>query len=305
MTTAAASSAVDAAGAAGTASAAVEGDGAAATSAAAVAPPPPPASAAPPPKLPTFHLDIHAWMDSQQTSHGVRHGDYAQYHAYCTRRLSRLSHKPSDAKPHLVHSAKYATAWLASPGAATHNNATATKSRGAPRHAYCGRSHDTFAPAATTKGDDDGGESESESPAAAGVGAAATPFYRVPHVNILWYLLVSAERSWAHARELQQEKKDRAAAKHQRTGGGGGGALAGGDPEDGRNRTRRRHHVLRKLKRAKDWADLLVAMAGGGNTDDGTHRECRAYQAWMSANYALERMDCEVSEIGCLLFLLP
>jgi signal recognition particle subunit SRP68 len=183
-----------------------------------------------------FHLDIHAWIEAQQTSHGVRHDDYGQYHSYCTRRLARLSHN-REAKPYLVHSSKYASSVPVPSGedaTSTANKKTSKKSsRG--RHAFCSRSHDTF--------------SKNNS--------------HVPHVNILWYLLVSAERSWAHANQIQKQHG-------------------------------KRQQVLKKLKRAKDWAHRLLEMATT-STDDSTIKECHAYVAWMSANYDMERMNYQVS----------
>lgn len=53
-----------------------------------------------------FSLPVHAVIDANQASHGMRHDDYKQYHAYCTRRLSRLRHAQS-VRRDLVHSAAY------------------------------------------------------------------------------------------------------------------------------------------------------------------------------------------------------
>lgn len=86
-----------------------------------------------PPPQEIFHLELHAWMEAQQTSHGVRHDDFAQYHAYCTRRLSRLSHL-KDAKKYLVASTKFAT----------------VKSDLKGRHAFCSRYADTLSSSDTT-----------------------------------------------------------------------------------------------------------------------------------------------------------
>lgn len=82
----------------------------------------------PTPEQEIFHLDLHAIIEAQQAAHGVRHDDFAQYHGYCSRRLSRLSHL-KDVKKYLVCSAKYAT----------------IKPEGnKARHAYCSRWTDTF-----------------------------------------------------------------------------------------------------------------------------------------------------------------
>ena len=171
----------------------------------------------PPPPQEIFHLEVHAWIEAQQTSHGVRHDDYAQYHGYCTRRLSRLSHL-KDAKKHLVASSKFAPA----------------KAKGG-RHAFCSRYADTL--------------------------SADTA--HVPHENVLWYLLVLSERSWAHANQLSKAKK-------------------------------RRQQVLAKLKRATKWAQLLLQKAQVAG-DASTIQECRAYAHWMGGNYALEQYNYAVS----------
>ncbi len=163
-----------------------------------------------------FHLDLHAVIEAQQTAQGVRHDDYAQYHGYCTRRLTRLSHL-KDVKKHLVCSPKYAT----------------IKPEHKARHAFCSRQTDTL---------------------------QAT---HVPHINILWYMLVLSERAWAQANQYLKQHH-------------------------------RRQWVLKKLKKACGWAEMLVQKAQGA-CDEISIQECQAYASWMKANYALERLDYEVS----------
>jgi len=218
-----------------------------------------------------FHLDIHAWVDAQQTSHGVRHDDYAQYHAYCTRRLSRLAHKPDDAKSYLVHSSKHASSLpivdTSSSNNSSGNNTAKQKpaknSKTGGRHAFCSRSHDTFALTQEVIVEGKNGEDSTTT--------TTTIPNPVPHVNILWHLLVNAERSWAHANELQKLK----------TG-------------NNNKSTGRRQPVLKKLKRANKWSKILVEKAKTSANDE-TQRECEAYAAWMSANFALEKMDYETA----------
>eukprot|EP00934_Nitzschia_sp_Nitz4_P008510 Nitzschia sp. Nitz4//scaffold266_size26515//21549//23538//NITZ4_008261-RA/size26515-augustus-gene-0.34-mRNA-1//-1//CDS//3329544880//8500//frame0 len=183
-----------------------------------------------PPPQEIFHLELHAWLEAQQASHGVRHDDFAQYHSYCTRRLARLSHHPA-AKKYLVCSPKFATVKAESAAAKPHRNS------------YCSRLPDTLN--ATT---------------AAGTTTHST---WVPHVNILWYLVVLAERSWAQAHELQKQQK-------------------------------RRQQVLAKLKRAKNWAALLYTKAQHC-CDAESILECEAYASWMHANYALEKLDYQTA----------
>lgn len=175
-----------------------------------------------PPVQEIFHLDLHAWIEVQQNSHGVRHDDYGQYHGYCTRRLARLSHLP-EAKKYLVCSSKFATV-------------KSDIGKGVSRHTFCSRQLDTFHEDMTY----------------------------VPHVNVLWYLLVLSERSWAHANQLQkQEKKSRS-------------------------------RVLKKLKKATKWATLLLNKAQLC-ADPTTLQECQAYASWIQANYALEKLDYQTA----------
>jgi RNA-binding signal recognition particle 68 len=202
--------------------------------------------------LEMFHLDIHAWIEAQQTSHGVRHDDYAQYHGYCTRRLARLSHE-KEAQQYLVHSHKFASPLPTTTSETDtnqsnniYNNKSQKKKKSAgSRHAFCTRSHDTLALTALNE------ESGEKVPVP------------VPHINILWYLLVSAERCWAHSNQLQKS----------------------GDAK--------RQQVLKKLKRATEWADLLLQKAQA-SADSSTIKECQAYCAWMSANYAMEKLKYQV-----------
>lgn len=226
-----------------------------------------------------FHLDIHAWIDSQQTAHGVRHDDYAQYHAYCTRRLKRLSHHP-DAKKYLICSNKYGP----SSSNSTSNNANASSpkkgssKRNASRHAYCSRQVDTFGK--QIKNDEDAAAAED---AQEGEVATAELKVSVPHVNILWYLIVSSERCWAHAHELQKSN------------------------------TSKRSRVVSKFKRAKQWAEQLCNMVTASQSesssssssspivDETTLKECQAYASWMKANCALESYQYEVRIIHCLI----
>jgi len=189
----------------------------------------PPESPAMPHQQELFHLDLHAWLDAQQTVHGVRHDDYSQYHAYCTRRLHRLSHLV-DAKKYLVCSSKYASS-----STTTMTTATTPSTTKAPkRHMYCSRLEDTFASDVA-----------------------------VPHENILWYLIVLSERAWTQSKELAKQGK-------------------------------RRQQVLAKLKRAVKWASLAVLKAQLA-CDPSTVDECRAYEAWIKANYALEQGNYHVS----------
>jgi RNA-binding signal recognition particle 68 len=157
----------------------------------------------------------------------------------------------------LVHSSKFATAAPSSTNTETETSTTPDKKKpkkkasgGASRHAFCSRSHDTLALTVATTTEDD----------------TAVVDVPVPHINILWYLLVSAERSWAHSNQLQKSG------------------------------TAKRQQVLKKLKRATQWADLLLQKVQR-TADAGTVKECQAYCAWMSANLAMEKLNYPVSVI--------
>ena len=162
-----------------------------------------------------------------------------------------MAHKPKEARAHLIHSGKYATP-----------NPDKPKTPGG-RHAFCGRTHDTLALTKEVVVEQEE-EEEGKEPTKQVV---TVP---VPHVNILWHLLVSSERSWAHANELRKK--------------------------GGRNK---RQAVLKKLKRANQWATILVEKAKI-SADAETQTECEAYQAWMSANYAMEQMKYQVSVCVCV-----
>jgi hypothetical protein len=204
----------------------------------------------PAPKQEIFHLDLHARIEAQQTSHGVRHDDYAQYHGYCTRRLSRLSHLP-DAKKYLVSNQKYATV---------------KQPQGSGRHAFCSRHTDTLSvatPDADADADDSGSEALQQQQQQQK--QQQQKQQHVPHVNVLWYLLVLSERAWAHANQISKQQ----------------------------NKQKRRQQVLKKLKRATQWAYRLLQKAELC-CDASTIQECQAYASWMAANYALEQTDFAV-----------
>ena len=240
-------------------------------------------------KMEPFHMDIHKWI----MQHAPQHDDYGQYHSFCTNKLRRLK-KQKDAKKYLAHSNKFVTVKVASAGPGGAGGGSAKPKR----HAYCSRNGDTFAAVYTARhGNDPSTASFDEESKGTGTdddNTSPTPKPpkgpAVPHVNILWHLLVNAERSWANANEVQKSK-----GKHQT--------------------------VLKKLKRAKDWADQLKIMAtsssssssGADSDDDGTTatsslvvhqpeivdqmtmKEIEAYYSWTSANLAMEKGDYMVS----------
>ena len=153
-----------------------------------------------------------------------------------------------------------------------------TKSK-TSRHAFCSRSHDTFALTQEVVVVEEEEKEDGEDSTTTTTVVVPVP---VPHENILWHLLVSAERSWAHANELSKLKT---------TSNNNNKSNIGRQP------------VLKKLKRANKWSTLLVEKAKT-SADDETQRECEAYAAWMSANYALEKMDYQVCIVYCCVLCL-
>jgi len=222
------------------------------------------------PEQEIFHLELHAWLDAQQTVHGVRHDDYGHYHSYCTRRLHRLSHLV-DAKKYLVCSSKYVTTTTTTTSATTTTTATTAatttttnnkKTTTNKRNAYCSRNLDTL----------------------------SKDVKAVPHINILWYLLVLSERCWAQSKEWSKQQQN------QSNGNG-----------------KKPSQILSKLKRAVQWAETLYEKSQIV-CDSSTIEECYAYLSWMKANYALEQMNYQVStfcvvvvyvRVGYIYYLFP
>lgn len=207
-----------------------------------------------------FHMDIHKWI----AQHAPQHDDYAQYHVYCTKKLHRLAHQ-KDAKKYLVHSNKFVTVKVATEGGVGGGGAGGGKPK---RHAFCSRRGDTFSAVDKARTNDESGTGAQPHDAEGETTNQETSLaVAVPHVNILWYLLVNAERSWANANEVQKSKG-------------------------------KRQTVLKKLKRAKDWADQLRVMAEEEQhhqqpkvVDPSTMKEIEAYCAWTTANFAMEKAD--------------
>ena len=203
-----------------------------------------------------FHLEIHSYIEAQQAAHGVRHEDYAQYHKYCTNRLKRISHK-AEVKRHLVSSTKFA-ANKPSAGAGITTAAATTGNKSRSRHAFASRKAELLEAFAV------GGSDSEKAP------------QQLPHPGILWYFLMLSERAWASAKGKRQQTTS---SSSQQEGGGGS-----------------RGQVLKKYKKARDWAKILVDIARGGSVDETTMRECEAYLAWIKGNYAMEKLDYAVRQ---------
>jgi hypothetical protein len=198
---------------------------------------------------------IFVTLATAHNEHGISHQDYGQYHTYCTARLARLR-RVKEVRSLLVHNPKYVSS----------NSNTGLPQRKGGRHGYAPRSlpqqHAT-------------GSSVVEAPQQpVGVVVVVVP----QHENILWNLLIQAERAWAHACEMQQQKGNR--HHHQ--------------------------HVQRRFNKASKLAQQAVELHGQQQQHgNGSHsaaaaatttgistirqQELHSYAAWMKGNAALEQ----------------
>ncbi|GAX24929.1 signal recognition particle subunit SRP68 [Fistulifera solaris] len=69
-----------------------------------------------------MNIRIFSTLDEAQSGHGIPHRDYAQYHAYCTKRLARLR-RVKQVRMHLLHNHRY------------------VEGVSGRRHAYCARKY--------------------------------------------------------------------------------------------------------------------------------------------------------------------
>jgi hypothetical protein len=120
--------------------------------------------------------------------------------------------------------------------------------------------------------------------------------------NVLWVLLVGAERAWAHAGELRA----RYAEGNNNQSSHAFSSLTASKSK--RSPGQLRHHSLRRLKRAQQLAHQLEQVALQFSqlahdyqdlsppvvVDARTVQECQAYASWMRANWALEMADWKV-----------
>lgn len=118
----------------------------------------------------------------------------------------------------------------------------------------------------------------------------------VPHENLFWILLFSAERAWSQACGLQQKQQ-----------------LTLGIHSNGCRRLKSRHgHIQRRLNKAAKYADALAKLAagdggGGLHCDVRIVKECDAYHLWMKGNSYLEHKQYDLGfrhYKACLVLLL-
>lgn len=216
-------------------------------------------------------LNIFQRLEEAQSSHGVPVADYAQYHAYCTKKLDRLRHNRA-VRALLVHNHRY------------------VEGVSGRRHAYCPRnntiiSNNTSETAANSV-PVDGDEGEKETTAA----AAAAP--SVPHENVFWNLFFQAERAWAQACALQQQQPKP--------------LITSGKPKKQSNHAYVQRRLNKAAKFAREFHQAIVAFYGSAartatkssacddmsnNANGARHQtviESEAYVAWMEGNAALE-----------------
>ncbi len=230
-------------------------------------------------------LPVHQWLETAQQSHGIAHHDYSQYHAYCTRRLSRIRHA-KEVRKDLVHSSTYVS------GSAGGGGGKQTR-----RHAYVPRNIVPALPiTAITSDEQDGNDKDS-----AGTTAPAV-LPKELHENVLWVLLVGAERAWAHAGELRARYTD-GNTSHQNNHNAVLSSISS-NKKPKRSPGQVRHHSLRRLKKAQQLAHQLEQVAKQFSqqqpekmpvmVDSRTVQECQAYASWMRGNWALEMADWKV-----------
>lgn len=253
-----------------------------------------------------MRIYLHSELSSAQASHGISQDDYAQYAAYCTRRLSRLRHgKP--VKKELLHCRLYKNALStrrvqlhedggAGGGATSAAAAVAAKEGSKARHAY--RAIDmTNLPSEILES----------------------------HVNYFLEPLYCAERCWAASMAIKAEGDQ----LHGRGGSGSGrgasasasasgalGNFGGGNSKKDWSPGKIRAHSIKRLRKAVKFASLLetlttttktiaeeqgneeknddVELVGTGISskppvDEHTQMEARAYASWMRGNLALEQ----------------
>lgn len=115
----------------------------------------------------------------------------------------------------------------------------------------------------------------------------------VQHENVLWVVLLGAERAWAHSCELKAlmvtSGKATLAAEHEKARSSPGKIL---------------QHALRRLKRARQLATQFEELAQQ-HGDERTILEAKAYGGWMRGNWSLEVGDWKVgmlyARVRCLL----
>jgi len=212
---------------------------------------------------PEYTLAIHKTISESRSTHGLRHGDYAQYRSYCTRRLSRLRHAKAVRRDLTHGSVGYSKEKALASG-------KKAASRGG-RHAFHPRADVTAEDACR-------------------------------HENFVWVLIYDCERAWAHAMELKAEYDERrggGSSLLSRQQGKGGSANnkkekkklgRSSSAEEGCGSIRR--HYLRRLAKASKHATHLETVASEvcGET---TVIEAKAYASWMRGTRSMEISDWE------------
>lgn len=243
----------------------------------------------------TMRIYLHSEFSSAQASHGISQDDYAQYAAYCTRRLTRLRHGKA-VKKELLHCRMYknalSTRRVQAEGGAT--PATAAKEGSKARHAY--RAIDlSNLPSETLES----------------------------HVNYFLEPLYCSERCWAASKAIKAEGDQIRGSGSTRNGSG---ALRNFGGENGNSKKnwspgKIRAHAVKRMRKAVKFATLLETLTTstkntiGDDEENGdaapinadelsssrppvdshTQMEARAYASWMKGNLALEQNQWQIA----------
>jgi len=201
-----------------------------------------------------FNISIHYLLTSSQNAHGLRHDDYAQYHSYLTRRLSRLRHT-YPVRKNLTHYGPYKKGIdTLAVTATTATNKASSKKLG--KHAFHPR------------------------PQWSGTQAN-------DHKNYILVELYSAERAWAHSMELKT-MYDNVVSSSSNTINNTSKKLF--SSKSGTSPGKLRQHYLRRLKKAMKHAESIERIVNErvGICNERTCMDIKAYGAWMRGNWYCE-----------------
>ena len=203
---------------------------------------------------PTFHLSLFQTLGKAQSAHGIPLLDYAQYHAYCTKRLHRIRHH-RDVRNRLVHNFKYRKQ-APSQGSLDAGGGGGKKGRSrvpvGGRHAFCPQQ-------------------------------SIPPDGIIPHEYILWHLVFQAERAWAMACSLQSSSNNNSANS---------GSIINTASNNKNKKAKTKSHIISRLNKAVHWArNLEDAVVQRACATPVTQREVQSYLMWMLGNQQLQREE--------------
>ncbi|KAL7560149.1 hypothetical protein ACA910_013160 [Epithemia clementina (nom. ined.)] len=209
-----------------------------------------------------FHLNLFRTLGNVQSAHGIPLLDYAQYHAYCTKRLHRIRHH-RDVRSQLVHSIKYRK----------QQNSNSTQ----PQHG--GGDNSSNKKGGKSKGPTGGRHGFCPQPPVPENGV-------IQHDYILWNLVFQAERAWAVACSLQGNNSASGnriiSAK----------SSSAGNNDNNNTKAKSKSHILSRFNKAVHWARILEEIVTKNScVTYVTQREINSYFLWMIGNQQLQRED--------------